>query len=303
MFTIGIIGNGFVGKATQLFENINFNVLVYDIDDMKCVPVGITLYDIKNKCDIIFICVPTPMNPDGSCYTGIVSKCIEDIRNTKYDGCRGDYPYIVVRSTVPPETCCNLGVYHMPEFLTEKNWEQDFYNTERWIIGSNHVCHDMNTCKESHDYECEKEYDFRTYMEYLFNSAKDENKIAHNNLVFVDTVESEMIKYTRNAFLAMKVSFCNEIYHMCNKLEISYNTIKELFPDHRITQSHTNVPGHDGKRGYGGTCLPKDTHALTYEMKKKGLTPYILEAALKRNNEIDRPGKDWNNDKGRAVID
>jgi UDPglucose 6-dehydrogenase len=302
MLTIGIVGNGFVGQATSLFQNQNFNVITYDIDPTKCIPVGTTLYDIKNQCDIIFICVPTPMNIDGSCYTGIVSKCIEDIRNTKYDRSPADYPYIVVRSTVPPETCHNLGVYHMPEFLTEKNWKQDFYNTERWIIGSNHIHQDINICKESEDFDCQQEYDFRTYIHYLFDSAKSENKIASNNITFVNTVESEMIKYTRNAFLAMKVSFCNEIYEMCNKLGISYNNIKELFPDHRITTSHTDVPGHDGHRGYGGTCLPKDTRALAVEMRNRGIIPYILEASLNRNEDIDRPEQDWCQNKGRAVI-
>ena len=302
MLTIGIIGNGFVGQATSLFKSENVNVLIYDVDPRKCVPLGTSLYDIKNKADIIFVCVPTPMNDDGSCHTGIVEKCVEDIRNTQYDGCPGDYPFIVVRSTVPPGTCNNLGVYHMPEFLTEKHWENDFYNTERWIIGTNHYHDDIEICKDSEDNECSQEYTFKIYIEYIFNSATSENKIAHNNVVFVKTTESEMIKYTRNAFLAVKVSFCNEIYEMCNKLDISYDTVKNLFPDHRITTSHTDVPGHDGHRGFGGTCLPKDTHSLCFEMKNHGLHPYLLEASLKRNNEIDRPEQDWNLDKGRAVL-
>jgi len=72
--------------------------------------------------------------------------------------------------------------------------------------------------------------------------------------------------------------------------------------DDRIGSSHSSVPGHDGKKGFGGTCFPKDMNSLCYEMQKSGMKPYILEAALTRNVVVDRPEKDWNENKGRAVV-
>ena len=67
-----------------------------------------------------------------------------------------------------------------------------------------------------------------------------------------------MIKYFRNSFLAVKVSYCNEFYRLCEKMKISYkNVISTAASDSRINESHTNVPGHDGRFGFGGTCFSK----------------------------------------------
>ena len=72
--------------------------------------------------------------------------------------------------------------------------------------------------------------------------------------------------------------------------------------DKRIGHSHTYVPGPDGKRGFGGTCFPKDVSSLITQMIDCGLMSYVLIAARNRNIDIDRPEKDWSQDKGRAVI-
>ena len=115
--------------------------------------------------------------------------------------------------------------------------------------------------------------------------------------------EAELVKYFRNCYLATKVSFCNEIYSICKKLNISYENVKDLaVEDSRITDSHTNVPGHDGKFGFGGTCFPKDVSALKSFMKDQDIKSFILEAVHKRNNEYDRVEQDWNDNKGRAVV-
>ena len=58
---------------------------------------------------------------------------------------------------------------------------------------------------------------------------------------------------------------------------------------------------HDGKRGFGGTCFPKDTNALANFAKENGVDTPILDAVIKRNEEMDRPEQDWKADKGRAV--
>ena len=94
------------------------------------------------------------------------------------------------------------------------------------------------------------------------------------------------------------------MYEYCNKINVNYENVRKgAANDERILHSHTNVPGHDGKNGFGGTCFPKDTSSLKYEMNKVGMRPYVLEAIIERNEKVDRPEKDWSLDKGRAVID
>ena len=127
---IGIVGNGFVGQATSLFETKDTNIIIYDIDSSKCKPQGIALENFI-LCDLVFICVPTPMEPSGKCHTSIVEnivkklKTIVDARKTQ----------IVIRSTVPTGTSQSLDCFFMPEFLTEKNWKTDFQNCNTWIFG------------------------------------------------------------------------------------------------------------------------------------------------------------------------
>lgn len=269
---IGIVGNGFVGQATRLLETDNQKFLIYDVDSSKCVPVGLTLEGMLN-CKIIFICVPTPMNPDGSCCTSIVEKVINNLREINFKN------HIVVRSTVTPGFSQKHKVNFMPEFLTEKNWADDVYNCENWIIGK----YDLNT----------------DYLQDLLNRAMYDNKIKYNKLITVSPMEGEMIKYVRNTFLATKISFFNEIEELCRKNYLNYNLIKNnVSLDTRIGNSHMDVPGYDGKRGFGGTCLPKDLNSLRHFMVNEcGLKSYILDAACRRNDETDRPLKDWHNDR------
>ena len=126
---IGIIGKGYVGKATRILECEEICTLVYDIDPEKCSPDGLQMKDLVG-CTFVFVCVPTPMNKDGSCNTSIVSSVISDLIECGYPSER-----IVVRSTVPVGFCYGHRVSFMPEFLTEANWEEDFKNASKRIIG------------------------------------------------------------------------------------------------------------------------------------------------------------------------
>jgi len=113
-----------------------------------------------------------------------------------------------------------------------------------------------------------------------------------------------MIKLFRNCFLATKVSFCNEINEFCDIKKINYENVRKYATnDERIMPNHTHVPGHDGLFGYGGTCFPKDTSSLKFEMDSVGMKSYILDSIIKRNVLKDRPQQDWCADKGRAVVD
>lgn len=279
---IGIIGNGFVGNATRLIKSsIIEKIYVYDIVPEKCEPHGLRLEDMSS-CDIIFVALPTPMNEDGSCHINLVEKIVGDLKKVI-----NDKTYIVLRSTVPPGTCERLGVYFMPEFLTERSWKTDFINNKVRIFG----CKDPNS-----------DFDFKEKIQKIFTVAMLEGIILYDECVFVGTREAELTKYIRNCFLAMKVSFFNEMEEFSRRLGIDYDIVREMvILDERIGSSHTLVPGIDGHRGFGGTCFPKDIHAIVHEMNMIKMNPILLNAVIERNELIDRPEKDWLNDKGRAV--
>jgi nucleotide sugar dehydrogenase len=268
----------------QILNSDQIKVIAYDKDPKMCDPINTTWDDIL-ACDIIFISVPTPMNKDGSVYTNIVESVVQSINKSNSSA------FIVVRSTVPPGTCDKLGVFFMPEFLTEKNSMNDFINNEQWIFGI------PENISEEEDIQ------FRITINKIIKLSYDDDKIKCNNIYFVNNKEAEMVKYFRNTFLATKVSFCNEIAEFREKKDINYNVVSELAcSDKRIGLSHTKVPGHDGRKGFGGTCFPKDTAGLLYEMQNIGMKSYVLEGAVERNNNVDRPEKDWCADKGRAVV-
>lgn len=283
LLKLGIIGNGFVGKASRTLANKNVQILSYDLDPKLCIPEGTTLEDI-GKCDIVFVSVPTPMNSDGSVHLKIVESVVESLKKVKSVNTQ-----IVIRSTIPPGTSERLGTYFMPEFLTEANYISDFINCDLWVFGL-----------VGNQYSDEE---FKVKISYIFNSAKNDGKIMHSNIKWLTNTEAEMVKYFRNTYLATKVSFCNEIYKYCTKIGVNYDNVRLVAcSDKRIGLSHTDVPGPDKKFGYGGTCFPKDTNGLYCEMKKHNTKPLILGAVIKRNEEIDRSEKDWNSNIGRSVI-
>ena len=284
---VGIVGNGFVGKATMLMSSGTskdhggkIDHVVVDRRADLCMPPGSSYSDLK-KCDIIFICVPTPMSVDGSCYTGIVEEAVAEAR-----GSAPDVP-IVVRSTVPPGTCEAIKVAFMPEFLTEKNWTRDVYETEEWIIGS---CRDTVAAE--------------IIVADILRAGQDSGVLSGCALVGVGTTAAELIKYGKNAFLATKVSMFNELSSLCEAAGVPFDAVRNhVTKDKRIGPSHTNVPGHDGHKGFGGTCLPKDIHALALYARGLGVRTPVINSVIFRNDEIDRPEKDWRADKGRAVVD
>ena len=284
MFTIGIIGNGFVGKATFQLQCKNINILAYDKNPNCCKPIGTTLEDLK-KCSIIFICVPTPMKKNGECYIGIVESVLQDLQSIQYNG------IIILRSTIPVGTSDRLHCFFMPEFLTEANYIEDFKQNKNWIFGL-----PSDTTKHEH---------FKILIQNIINAAYNEQCIYFNKCSFISSSEAEAVKLFRNCFLATKVSFCNEFYTFCKSKQINYdNIITIAAEDERIGKSHTKVPGPDGKMGFGGTCFPKDMNSLCYQMNTtNNCYPLVITSCINRNKTIDRSEQDWNENKGRAVID
>lgn len=305
----GIVGNGYVGKATRKLgttETTNFEELeaykkmgnhplgrdfgsllywplVYDTDKSKCEPEGLVIEDLK-RCDIVFVCVPTPSLKDGTCDTSIVEGVVNQLKNLGIEK-------IIVRSTVPVGTCSKLKVLFMPEFLTEKNWEEDFYNTSEWIVGIDDVDYGDDLLGS----------EIGESLGALLNFARYNGYTSGSKIIWTSTREAEACKLVRNGFLATKVSFCNEVYNWCKSEGMDHEVVLSLMSlDSRIGSSHTSVPGTDGKYGFGGTCFPKDAKSLLNQIEAHSKS-YIVRAAIDRNEEIDRPEKDWENDKGRAV--
>jgi UDPglucose 6-dehydrogenase len=279
---IGIIGNGFVGKATFQLKCKDIDILAYDIDPAACVPEGLSI-DRMNECEIIFVSVPTPMSKNGSCHLNIIHSVLNDLKKINYNG------QVILRSTVPVGTSDSLNVCFMPEFLTEKNFINDFITNPEWIFGL------LDTPESGI---------VKKKLTTLFDLAHENGKIDSNNLHFLTNKEAEMIKMFRNCFLATKVSFCNEVAQFCEKKGVDYSVVRNLATiDKRIGGGHSAVPGHDGKKGYGGTCFPKDTSSLRYEMSQSGMNPYVMNAIIERNDNVDRPEQDWLLDKGRAAVD
>lgn len=207
--------------------------------------------------DIIFICVPTDENIDGSCNTSIVEECIKHCRDTAT---------IVVKSTVPPNVAEELSTRYPhlvfnPEFLTEKNWQQDIRNETRVILG----------CTDREDF---------TKVARLYQN------VYTQDVSYYECTPSEamMVKYVSNAYLATKLSFVNEMADICIELGISWDTIRELWVlDKRVGKSHTLITE---QRGFGGYCLPKDTAALQYMAKELSAPTQVLDSVIAYNKRV-----------------
>ena len=274
MNRIGIIGQGFVGNAVaQKFQQY-YHLLTYDLDKKKA---NATEEEVLN-CNIVFLCLPTPMLSDGKCDTSIVSGVLEKIVKLKQP------KIVVIKSTVPPLTVEsfnkvtpeNIQIVFNPEFLTERNAVEDYNNQKRIILGGPRPA--TTTLK--------------TIFSKVFPKA---------DIIKTDSTHAEMVKYLTNTFLSTKVSFANEIYQLCEKVGIDYDKVVEYATyDERLGKSHWMVPGHDGDFGYGGHCFPKDLAALIHLAQRFGTTSNVLEATQLTNDKVRR-NRDWEQMKGRAV--
>ena len=271
-YNVGIIGCGFVGESQAFAFTPTSNVFIYDLDPLKSIH---NLNEVL-KCDFVFVCVPTPMNKDGSQNRDF----IENVFKKSKKG-----PIYIIKSTILPGTTKkiqsnypNLDIIFSPEFLTERTSKLDMITQSRVILGG-----DLKLTKKVED---------------LFSS-----RFKSRHYIHTDTNTAEYIKYMNNTFFASKVSIINEFYRLAKKIGIDWETALHGFAaDQRIGDSHLDVPGPDGKLGFGGTCFPKDLSAFIKFAKDNKINMNIIEAAWKTNLEV-RPEEDWKNLKGRAVSD
>ena len=279
---IGIVGQGYVGTAVKTIFEKYYDVETYDLDKDKCTVDY--LEDMVELTNVIFVCVPTPMKKDGSCDISIVESIVKDINNMVVSRNVSDR-IVAIKSTVPPGTtnnlnkkCQNISVIFNPEFLTEANFIDDFENQNRIIIGGVRPA--------------------STKLRQIYS-------LVFPNIPIIKTGSktAEMVKYITNTFLAVKVSFANEMKEICDKLNIDYDKVVEYaIYDKRLGKSHWAVPGPDGKLGFGGSCFPKDINALVHLCSKLNIPENILSSAIDTNLRV-RPEEDWKELKGRAVVE
>jgi|TARA_Y100000590_G_scaffold15147_1_gene18204 UDPglucose 6-dehydrogenase len=274
---IGIVGQGYVGTAIKEGFKNHYELETYDkYDESK------TTCDLKQLvwgCEVIFVCVPTPMDSNGSCHTGIVESVIKEI-DTYANGLQ----IVVIKSTVSPGTTDRLNkkytgvnVIFNPEFLSEANFIEDFKNQTRIVLGGTRKGTNL----------------LRQIYSKVFPTA---------HIIKTGSITAEMVKYMTNAYLATKVSFSNEIKQICDKLDIDYDKVVEYATlDERLGKTHLSVPGPDGDLGFGGHCLPKDINALINVAHELGVEVEVLESVVETNDKV-RENRDWEEMKGRAVI-
>ena len=283
---IGIIGNGFVGSSVAFGfspqTGCDAEVKIYDKDETKSTH---KLTEVVNDSDYIFLSVPTPSNQDGSISLDILFDVFKDIDDViDYEN---DYqPVILLRSTVTPGTTSKIqgeyprmNIVFNPEFLTERSAKFDFINQSRFIVGGS--------------------WGDTTKIEQLYQWRFGET----TPVIKTNYQTAEMIKYMNNCFFATKVSFLNEMYQIADACGVDWDMAIEGFVrDGRIGHSHMNVPGPDGKFGFGGSCFPKDIQAMINFAESLDVEPSVLLGAWKKNLNV-RPEEDWKKLKGRAVVD
>jgi UDPglucose 6-dehydrogenase len=245
---IGIVGYGHVGKAMhELFKS----AILYDIS-------GIGTKEEINICDVVFVCVPTPSKIDGSCNTSIVEEVISWI-NAKL---------IILRSTVYIGFTDEM----MKKYNKEIVFQPEYYGET--------VAHPFANLSD------------RAWLSFggtkkgINLAIKAYQTIMNSNVrIFqADAKTVELAKYMENAYLALKVTFCNEMYDIAQAFNISYNEVREIWlADPRIGSSHTFV--YEEKRGYGGSCLPKDVASIIKQAEEKNANIDLLKAIVDKNSK------------------
>ena len=253
---IGIIGLGMVGDPIRWWfeEKKGYkrgeNLFCYDTDPTM------GIFDDYNQADIIWVCGPTPPNPDGSCNTSIVESIVASIKGEKI---------IVIKSTVPPGTTEDLQKKYSqhkflfnPEFLTESQAWEDFLKPVRQIVGYTEQSRDVAM----------------TVLNLLPQSYYQSPWMASTyEIRGHTTTDAEMIKYESNVIGAVTVGVSNMFKDTCDGLKslgynIDYERVRDAVgADPRIGPAWKDVL-YGSYRGFGGYCFPKDLRAYMATVQK-----------------------------------
>ncbi len=290
---IAVIGTGYVGLVSgACFAEFGIDVTCVDVDKAKVDNLNkgiIPIYepgldkvveknvaagrlhfttDIRSAVEqalVVFLAVGTPPLPDGSPDMTYYRQAAKDVAEAI-----NGYKVLVTKSTVPVGTgkwlrefvTANLkvdtefGVASNPEFLREGAAIEDFMRPDRVVVGSN----------EERAIEVMKELYRPLYL-------------IETPVVITSLEAAELIKYAANAFLATKITFINEIANLCDAIGCDVHDVaKGMGMDNRIGRKFL----HPGP-GYGGSCFPKDTRALTTVADKYGVETRIVDAVVEAN--------------------
>ena len=211
----------------------------------------------EDPVEVVFLCVPTPMGEGGAADLAAVEEVAHEVRDLLPRGC-----VVVNKSTVPVGTAArtkqllgrrDVAVVSNPEFLREGSAVHDFLNPDRIVVG------------------CDQQ-DAAERVAALYS------RLGAPTLL-TDAASSEMVKYAANCFLAMKLSYVNAMAELCERLGADVHEVTEgMGYDRRIGQAFLS-PGP----GWGGSCLPKDTHALMQISDAAGFDFPLLHASLQTN--------------------
>ena len=246
-----IAGYGFVGKAHEiLFKDYRREIVIHDPPKGKTADFS--------KTSAVVICVPTPQLESGACDMSAVYDVVSQ--------CNKNTP-ILIKSTISlqgwhylKETFPDHKLCFSPEFLRAMNYLNDIKNFDNVILSG-----DTDYWRD--------QYSMNWSSTVKINIVSPEEAIA--------------IKYFRNAYLATKVSFFNEIYDFCQTYDIDFDQVRGgVGADERIGNSHTFVMPDQGVRGWGGMCFPKDTKALLKMAAEKNINLNTLLAAVEYNEKI-----------------
>lgn len=281
MLKIGYIGYGFVGKAQHsVFQHNSQSYIVDPAKNSNTINEMVWSFNPK----FIFLCLPAPTLEDGSVDTTIIRDVLLELVRHNYEG------VVVLKSTIPPEKIHDLyeefasdtilkkegplRFIYSPEFLREAHAVDDALKPNMILVAGNWQ-------------------DIQRLREIYTNHSHIKSVL---NFEIVDHRTASLIKYAINSFLAMKVTFMNQMYQMLGDVHggkithVDWEEFTDIITnDFRIGRSHLQVPGPDGQYGYGGTCFPKDMKALLASDKQGRLT--VLQEVEQANTKIRLIGK------------
>jgi UDPglucose 6-dehydrogenase len=297
---ISVIGSGVVGTATgKGFHKLGHNVTFFDISQQRLMTlknegynVAPSLKDAISKSEICFICVNTPQNinktderanefveadlgkhQDLSQILYVVRDIANALNALGDDDKLNEKRLFVFRSTLVPGTMRNVvvdylekncslrlgrdyDVFYNPEFVRQHSALKDFFTPDRVVIG--------------------QENSGSSYLSDLYTPLTDK-------IILTGFEEAEMIKYASNCFLALKISYFNEISMICKKMGINEDLVAHAVSmDNRIGAYGTN-----GGLPFGGACLPKDSEAFASFAKKMNVKHDLIGTTIKINKEVD----------------
>jgi UDPglucose 6-dehydrogenase len=254
---IGIIGWGVVGSACgEGFKMLGHDVKIHD-------PKFDTQINEVLDTELSFICVPTPSGPNGECDLSIVHETIRELIANNYHG------IIALKSTSVPGTTQDiidqypdLDICFVPEFLRERSALEDFVRHHELLAVGCHSDRAWHRVCEAHSW-------------------------LPKHRVRMSPTEAEILKYYSNTFNAVRITFANVMYEICEKLNSDYETVLKTFLLRKTSSPDYLSCGPD-IRGYGGMCLPKDTKAMAELCKQLDLPFGLFETVDRDNSQVKR---------------